>query len=291
MSCRGSAPVTKARLVKREGLCYTVSIHRSVYKGGFCVNILAIGNSFSRDATAYLAQILRAGGVEARVVNLCIGGCPLERHWRNIETGRADYEYQVNGQIVERRVSIQQALEECEWDFIITQQASHDSGWADTYEPFLTLMTEYLRAQAPKAVLCLHQTWAYEQDSDHVNFMRYSRNQALMYRKLTDCCQAEAHRHALKLIPCGTVIQTLREKAPFRVQEGGMSLCRDGYHMHLIYGRYALACTWARALCGMDVSHNAYIPVSECDPPLTADAALLELIRQTVMEVCAESNA
>ena len=250
------------------------------------MNILAIGNSFSRDATAYLHQLLRAGGVEARVVNLYIGGCSLERHWQNIESGRAEYEYQFNGQIMERHVSIQQALAECEWDFIVTQQASHDSGWAESYEPFLSLMTDYLRAHAPKATLCLHQTWAYERDSGHANFMRYNRDQATMYRRLTDCYTAAAKRHGLLLIPCGEVIQRLWEEEPFRHQEGGLSLCRDGFHMHLIYGRYALACTWARTLCGLDISRNEYIPVSECDPALTADEALLALIRQTVEAVC-----
>ena len=250
------------------------------------MKILAIGNSFSRDATAYLHQLLNDCGVENTIVNLYIGGCPLERHWRNIEQNRSDYEYQRNGQIVERRVSIQQVLAEEEWDIIVTQQASHDSGWAESYEPFLTLMTDYLRKMAPKAKLCLHQTWAYEKDSNHDNFMRYSRDQALMHRKLTACYRDAAQRHGMQLIPCGDVIQALRQEEPFRYGEGGMSLCRDGYHVHLIYGRYALSCTWARALCGADLEKSGYVPVSECDPALTADASLLALIRRVVTNVC-----
>lgn len=250
------------------------------------MKILAIGNSFSRDATAYLHQLLNSCGVENTVVNLYIGGCPLERHWRNIETARADYEYQRNGQIMERRVSIQQALQEEDWDVIVTQQASHDSGWAESYEPFLTLMTDYLRKAAPRAKLCLHQTWAYETDSTHDAFKRYHRDQALMYRKLTACYRDAAQRCGMQLIPCGDVIQALRQEAPFRYGEGGMSLCRDGFHMHLIYGRYALSCTWARALCGAELEKSAYIPVSECDPALTADASLLALIRRVAMTVC-----
>ena len=251
------------------------------------MKILAIGNSFSRDATACLHQLLAASGVENTVVNLYIGGCSLERHWRNIEQNRADYEYQRNGQIMERRVSIQQVLAEEDWDVIVTQQASHDSGWAETYEPFLGLMCAYLREKCPHARLCLQQTWAYETDSSHDAFMRYHRDQALMYRKLTECYTAAAQRYGMALIPCGKVIQTLRQKALFRYGEGGMSLCRDGFHMHLIYGRYALSCTWAKALCHAELSPE-YIPVSECDPAMAADASLLALIRQTVCDVCNE---
>lgn len=43
------------------------------------LRILAVGNSFSEDATYYLHQILEIAGVENQVVNLYIGGCSLER--------------------------------------------------------------------------------------------------------------------------------------------------------------------------------------------------------------------
>ena len=254
------------------------------------MKILAIGNSFSRDATAYLHQLLQAGGVESTVVNLYVGGCSLERHWQNIEADRAEYQYQLNGQLLERYVSIRQALEEQDWDYIVTQQASHDSGWADTYEPFLSLLTAYLRRMAPRATLCLHQTWAYETDSSHGSFMRYRRDQALMHRRLTECYKAAAQRHGMLYIPCGAVIQALRETEAFCYPAGGISLCRDGFHMHLIYGRYALSCTWARRLARLALPEN-WFPVSECDPALPADGQLLSLIRRTVTEVCAKYEA
>ena len=49
------------------------------------MKVLAIGNSFSEDATRYLHQIGEAAGVKNQIVNLYIGGCPLETHWENIE--------------------------------------------------------------------------------------------------------------------------------------------------------------------------------------------------------------
>ena len=53
------------------------------------------------------------------------------------------------------------------------------------------------------------------------------------------------------LIPAGLVIQTLRETVPaFDYQNGGMTLCRDGYHLTLDYGRYAAAAAWYRVLLG-----------------------------------------
>ena len=48
------------------------------------IKVLAIGNSFSSDATRYLYQIARADKVDMKVVNLFIGGCPLSYHYSNI---------------------------------------------------------------------------------------------------------------------------------------------------------------------------------------------------------------
>ncbi len=44
------------------------------------MNILAIGNSFSQDATRYLYDIALSDNVNIKVVNLYIGGCSLELH-------------------------------------------------------------------------------------------------------------------------------------------------------------------------------------------------------------------
>ena len=126
------------------------------------INILAIGNSFSQDATHYLHQIAEADGIETKVVNLFIGGCSLERHWENIESGAEEYMYEENGRSTETKVSIQAALEMEKWDYIVTQQASHDSGLAETYHPYIENIAAYLKEHAPQAELLIQQTWAYE---------------------------------------------------------------------------------------------------------------------------------
>lgn len=246
------------------------------------IKILGIGNSFSEDATYYLHKIAEAAGIDTKVVNLYIGGCSLERHWQNIESGEAAYQYQLNGVITDRFVSIKEVLVEEEWDYIVTQQASHDSGWEETYYPFLKLMQDYIKEQVPKAEFLMQETWAYEIDSTHGNYMRYHRNQIEMYEKLRICYREAAKRHELRLIPCGDVIQLLRKKEPFLVEEGGMSLCRDGFHMHHIYGRYTLASVWARFLLGINIQENTYVPHSHFTPDEEADEAVLAVIKETV---------
>jgi len=248
------------------------------------VRLLAIGNSFSEDATYYLHQILESAGVDNQVINLYIGGCPLERHWENIESDGAEYQLQLDGKKTERYVSIHEALKTFNPDHVILHQASHDSGWEVSYEPFLELILAYLAEQAPQAKIWLNQTWAYEKDSTHKRFVRYNRNQQEMYEKLSFCYRKMAEKYHLPLIPSGDMIQKLRGRDLFKPEQGGMSICRDGFHMSFLYGRYALASMWARAVFKVDAETNTYIPKTEYLPDVSAEAEILEVLKKTVDE-------
>lgn len=246
------------------------------------LKVLAIGNSFSEDATYYLHDIAEAEGKEIQVVNLYIGGCSLEQHWRCIETHAHAYQYQVNGNPTARYVSIQEALASEKWDIIVTQQCSHDSGWENTYEPFVGLLVDFLKLKAPQANILLQKTWAYEADSSHEHFMRYNRNPAEMFDRLSQCYAAISQKYQLGLIPCGDIIEKLRKLPEFTPTKEGVSIYRDGFHMHYIYGRYALAYTWARYLLGRKLENNTYLPYSEYLPEERADVNLIKLIRTTI---------
>ena len=242
------------------------------------MKILAIGNSFSQDAFSHLHQAAAAQNIDLEAVTLYIGGCSLERHWLNVETNAADYAYLRNGTDTGRMVSIQETLDEGGWDVISLQQASHDSGWMDSYEPFMEQLVDYLRREAPESKLMLHETWAYEHEAPHKSFGRYHRSKQEMHERLHNCYFTMAEKYQLPIIPSGEVICALRRHAEFDVLRGGHSLCRDGFHMSLGYGRYALACTWLHALCGVPVSGNMYVPQTEEE----VEERLLQIIRDTV---------
>lgn len=85
------------------------------------MNILAIGNSFSEDAARYLYGIARADGTNLQVANLYIGGCSLERHYRNMLSGERAYALQTNGHKTGFFVSLCEALRSRRWDVITLQ--------------------------------------------------------------------------------------------------------------------------------------------------------------------------
>ncbi len=54
------------------------------------------------------------------------------------------------------------------------QQASLKSTDYETYQPYLNEIVNYIKRCVPKAKIAIHQTWAYEQDSQMLNEKGYS---------------------------------------------------------------------------------------------------------------------
>ena len=80
------------------------------------------------------------------------------------------------------------------------------------------------------------------------------------------------------LIPSGTVIQYLRNNVPeFDYKNGGLSLCRDGFHLSLDYGRFAAAAAWLATLTGKAVKVTAFE---------NFDSAILSKITDAVNRLC-----
>lgn len=221
------------------------------------IKVLAIGNSFSDDAMRYLHRIAKADGIQMKTVNLYIGGCPLYKHYINALEDKAQYSLQFNGDDTGFGVSIKQALINDEWDYVTLQQVSHCSPDYNTYQPYLDYMAEYVRKYAPKAKLLIHQTWAYEQDSDRLT-------KELGYEKYTDmlCDIKKAYDKAAKavdavgIIPSGETMHQLLENGIKKVH-------RDGFHASLGLGRYALGLTWYHAITGNDIDKNKFCDFDE----------------------------
>lgn len=247
------------------------------------IKILSIGNSFSDDATAYLHDLAKHGGIGIKTVNLYIGGCALERHWGNVKNDAAEYGYRLNGRDTDRNISIKEALLEEKWDFITLQQASYASGVPESYFPFLTDLSDYVKSLAPQAKQLIHQTWAYETDSPHPSFAVYQNDQMTMYKALKNAYQIAAQKLDAPIIPCGDVIQALRQHPEFDYADGGLSLCRDGFHMNIPYGRYALAATWYQSILKANILKNDFVPSNDTEP---VDLSLIKLIQETVYDVC-----
>ncbi|MDP4209128.1 MAG: DUF4886 domain-containing protein [Bacteroidota bacterium] len=225
------------------------------------IKILAIGNSFSEDATeAYLGGLISQNGTKYIIGNLFIGGCSLQTHWTNAEGNLPKYSYRkiIDGKrTVYPDRTMLSCIKEEKWDYITFQQASPLSGQQNSYFPYLSNLFQYVKANAlnPKVKYAMHQTWAYAKTSTHTGFNYYNRNQQAMYDSIVVAINKAAHKMGIMIIiPSGTAIQN------GRTSYVGDKFNRDGYHLSYDLGRYTAACTWFETLFGKSVIGNAYAP-------------------------------
>ena len=219
---------------------------------------MAVGNSFSDDGVEYLDELAQAAGIKLIIGNLYIGGCSLERHWNNVRNELPAYDYRKNvegHQTNTPKTTLQEALQDEEWDYITVQQVSQNSGLYDTYYPYIDSLLTYLKAHArnPEVEFAIHQVWSYAWNSTHPGFANYDNNQLKMYRDIVETVDKVARKEKIRIIiPSGTAIQTGRTLMGDRMN-------RDGFHLGWGLGRYLAACTWFETFLG-PVNGNSYRP-------------------------------
>lgn len=238
------------------------------------MNILTIGNSFSQDATRYLHDVAKSQGKNVTVVNLCIGGCPLSSHYRNMLSDDKAYSLEFNGANTGFKMSLSEALLSRDWDYISIQQVSHLSVNYETYQPYLDAFADYIKECCPKAKLLVHQTWAYEQGSDRLHVsMKYEHRKAMLNDIVDSYAKAAKAIGAYKIIPSGQMFDML-------LDSGIESVHRDTFHASLGLGRYALALLWLRALTGADITQNNF---SQFDAEVSEEE--IKIAKECVMKI------
>ena len=219
------------------------------------MNILTVGNSFSEDSGRYLHRIARADKFNLETINLYIGGCSLDSHFRNMMGDKKDYVLTPNGEFSRFYVTLKEALLNREWDYISIQQASLRSPDYETYQPFLNELVAYFHKMCPAAKIIIHQTWGYEEGSDMIEKTGFS-SHAEMFAKIEESYnKAFLDSKADLLIPSGKLVSMMYEK--------GLKMHRDGFHLSYGLGRYAVGLLWYRLLSGNDVTPNTFSDFDE----------------------------
>ena len=226
------------------------------------MNILTIGNSFSDDATRYLHDIARADGCDIQVVDLYIGGCTLERHYRNMLSEHPAYELIYNGDYTNFKISLKEGLLSREWDVVTLQQSSPLAPDKDSYFPYIDELAAYVRKCSPKCKIYIHQTWSYEEGHKWFETSRYKNFGEMMPDVIKTYGEIAEHLSADGIMRCGELME--------KMKEAGLSpLWRDGWHTSKGLGRYAMGLLWYRTLTANSVADNGFSyfdePIPESD--------------------------
>jgi len=244
------------------------------------VRLLAIGNSFSKNATRYLPDIVKAAGDQLTFQHICIGGCPLEKHWKNAEAFQKG-----STQVM---ASAWSALTAEKWDFVTIQQYSMYSFKIETYRPYAKLLHDYIKGKNPQAALLIHETWAYREDDP---LFKKTMTQQEMYWRVRNAYETIASELGCRIIPSGDAFENARTDpdwkgvfpdpkfdykrtqypdlpdqthslhAGYSWKKAGnkWKLNIDGHHAGPA-GEYLAAAVWYETLFGKSIVGNTFVP-------------------------------
>jgi hypothetical protein len=228
------------------------------------LKILMIGNSYSDDTSWYIPEIAKNFEFdEVEYGVLYIGGCSIQQHYQNSQTGYKGYEfrYYQNGAWTTKYgndlKSLEYGIKFKDWDFITLQQSSVQSGKVDSYGEALTNLITYVKNTAtnPDTQLVWNMTWAYADTYENMQKNGYT-NQISMYNLIVNAVQKKIATNAnfVAVSPTGTAVQNARTSSL------GDTLNRDGTHLTKDVGRYIAAMTMFCTLTGYSVDDITYVP-------------------------------
>ena len=243
------------------------------------MEVLAIGNSFSEDAMRYIHRIAKSDGENINTVNLYIPGCSLFTHYHNMLNDKIAYDFQFNGESTGVYVSIKQVLQSKEWDYITFQQVSSMAPDYNTYQPYLSALSEYCRKYSPKSIQLMHQTWAYEENSERLTAeLGFRHHEDMFFGIEHSYAEAAKALGGIGIIPCGAVFEKM-------IQNGIKRVHRDTFHAERGIGRYALGLAWYGYLTGEDVLKNKF---NDLDAAFSEDE--LNTVRKSVKQILEASD-
>lgn len=264
------------------------------------LKVLAIGNSFSGNASRYLNDIIKAAG-DCKMIfgHAMIGGCPLDKHYNLAMKNEENPEdpmgkpYKAGG----KKLSLKEMLQSDKWDVVTIQQYSMYSFKPETYRPFSKDLYAYIKKYAPQAEVVFHQTWPYRED-DPLFKDGFTREK--MYQDLTKAYYSTAKEIGIKrVIPVGDAFKLASEspegkfekdpnfdyknpehpKLPDQAHslnvgyswkkdnknpEAKPKLGYDGHHANMA-GQFLGGCVWYEFLFGGDVTRNSFKPKEMSD--------------------------
>ena len=217
------------------------------------ISILMIGNSFSVDAAHFTHQLSLGSDGEIELGVLYVGGCTLRQHVEFIKEGSSPYEWFVNGESTGKYISLKDALDMKEWDYITLQQVSVYSGLEDTFYPYMDDLMNYVKEHQKKPTFVLHKTWPYENGFKNNNFAPYNDDRLTMYKCINKAYKKVAKKYGIELmIRSGDVIEAAIEKY-------GEHFHKDGFHLNE-EGRYLTALGFVHTFNNNQPLKNLYIP-------------------------------
>lgn len=214
-----------------------------VYKS--TLKVLAIGNSFTDDPTAYLDDLVISSGIDR--TKLClyvgvIGGSSLQT-WS--EKYNSNETVEITRKVGLASVSttsgtLKQIFSQ-DWDIVVLNQLSSLAINYGSLNPHLKNIRSFIRQDCTNQKVCIawQSVWSYYKD--------YTDNPKgiIGWSDICSVTKEQINKDGVDIIiPTGTAIQNARGSSLNTVHD----ITRDGHHLAFGIGRYIAACTWFQVL-------------------------------------------
>lgn len=194
---------------------------RPAARDGLLLKVLMIGNSFSTSVLHETPKLAKAEGLKLDIVQCGIGGCPLDKHWANVErSDDIDFKpYGISasfasdtGRKFPHKANVTEMLSAEKWDVVTIQQASHNSPFYDTYEPYAGKLIAKIRELAPQAEIVVQETWSYSPYDTRL--AKWEMTPGEMHKALRKAYTQLAAKYGIRMIPTGDAVQLFRDRLP-----------------------------------------------------------------------------
>ena len=103
------------------------------------VNLLFIGNSYSRNLETFMPLIAKEYGIKLNICNVYFGGCSINQHVDFISNDKKVYEidtynFKTNAWTYTPKKSFKEVIKLMKWDYVSLQQCSIFSGYDNNKE-------------------------------------------------------------------------------------------------------------------------------------------------------------
>ncbi|MDD5350321.1 MAG: DUF4886 domain-containing protein [Chthoniobacteraceae bacterium] len=182
------------------------------------VKILTIGNSFADNAMTFLPKLAEAGGKKLTYFRANLGGHSLAQHAGYMQAFEADPNdpkgrpYKKNPADPSVKISLREALESNNWDYVTIQQVSGQSFQPETFQPYANTLIAYIHKYAPHAEILIHETWAYPDDY-YEKFKAEKLDRPTMHARVKAAYQKLSDETGLRILPVGDAFQAVATSA------------------------------------------------------------------------------
>ena len=191
------------------------------------LKVLMIGNSFSNSVGTFLPSLVRAYPEHSlELTNAFIGGCPLDKHVRNIKLAQKNpkkglYKITVWNSSKKDAPEIYYGnlvdlLKKQTYDIVTIQQGSAKSWDWKSYEPYAGELISFIRKCQPNAEIVVHQTWSYRVDAPRYKEFKFGQTE--MYDRLHEAYCKLAEKYKFRVIPMGDAVQLFRKYTPVKYE-------------------------------------------------------------------------